>query len=280
MITADAHNHSHLSVSLRDCLEHASETKVELSLVNSCGPADWAVLRDFAKCSRNCEVVPFFGIHPWHTGQGDSWRRELELLHETIKNALKQSLKCGIGETGIHNTGNRKHSPGNLSRNNSGTVQNLDIQTEVFRFHVQLSARYNLPMSIHCVRGWEILLRELTEIRAARFMIHGFRGSWNIMQRVLRLNGWLSFGKDLVDKRESIRNAASDALTAAPRERVLIESDWESGENGSYSDLFTAVLSRSAELRGMTLNDAAELNLVNCRTFTESGEASHVRKNY
>lgn len=144
------------------------------------------------------------GIHPWWVAQEDF---SLEAHLSGLRRLLQQPEVVEIGECGFDSvlTGCDGQKPAPLER-----------QEEVFVAQVELSETFGRPMTIHCVRCFDRLLRLRKELRPTqRWTIHGFRGKPSLARQLLAAGFDLSFGP--------LRNEESYALT--PPERRHDETD-------------------------------------------------------
>jgi TatD DNase family protein len=93
----------------------------------------------------------------------------------------------------------------------------LDLQKDLFYFHIELSEKNDKPLIIHCVKAWEQLLRIKKEVKpSVPWIIHGFRGKPDLAGHLLKSGCILSFG----DK----YNAGS-AKAALKEKRLFLETD-------------------------------------------------------
>jgi TatD DNase family protein len=115
------------------------------------------------------------GIHPWWTEhqQCEAWTQNLEAWagHPQI---------TAIGECGIDKV----------------RGADLNTQIDVFKQHILLSEHHQKPLTIHCVRAFDIIMNLKKEMRPTqRWTIHGFRGKPTLAQQLLNAGFYLSFGK-------------------------------------------------------------------------------------
>ncbi len=97
-------------------------------------------------------------------------------------------------------------------------------QREVFRLHLELSARVGLPTVIHCREAYP----ELAEILAERagqphppWLVHCFSGDAADLEALMRLDCWFSLGGTV-----TFRNFGSQELVRRiPADRLLLETD-------------------------------------------------------
>ncbi len=89
-------------------------------------------------------------------------------------------------------------------------------QETVFRRHIELAERSALPITIHCVKAFDLMLKLHKELRpSTQWTIHGFRGKPLLARQLLESGFSLSFGK--------YHNPESYAIT--PVERRYDETD-------------------------------------------------------
>lgn len=133
------------------------------------------------------------GIHPLYEGD---WEQALRALHWMAEH----SQLYAIGECGLDHR-NRETLAG---------------QCSFFERQMLLADSLCLPLIIHCVGCWDVLLRlnKLHPPTAPR-MVHGFRGKPELASQLLSAGFDLSFGPHF--------NARSYML--CPPERRRIESD-------------------------------------------------------
>lgn len=90
------------------------------------------------------------------------------------------------------------------------------VQEQWFVRQVQLAEAAGLPVTVHCVKAFDVLLRLHKELRpTTRWTIHGFRGKPALAAQLLAAGFDLSFGRYF--------NAESYEMT--PPERRHRESD-------------------------------------------------------
>lgn len=171
-------------------------------LANSCAPGEWEELAQLARTLPG--VVPFFGVHPWESvahAEVERWLPELE-RQVTASNG-------GIGEVG-------------LDRWKEGLPER--VQEDVFRAQLRLADRLRRPLTVHCLRAWDWLLRVLKEegMPAGGLLLHSFSASPEIMRGLCAAGAYLSVsGAVLAHGREGLR----ELVRAIPVQNLLIETD-------------------------------------------------------
>jgi len=145
------------------------------------------------------------GIHPWWFEDLSS--SEIEELKINILQLLEKNLLWGIGETGLDRT----------------MPELMDMQKEMFMWHLDLAEKYNLPLIIHNVRAGSDFL-EILKIRRPKvpWIFHDFRGNESLVKDLLRLHQrcFFSFGISL-DNSPQVR----EVLPFIPLEHLFLETD-------------------------------------------------------
>lgn len=141
------------------------------------------------------------GIHPWYL--------TAELLDE-MKTGLILTLAhphvIAIGEAGFDQLRGPSHA----------------VQRSAFLFQAELAEELNKPMIIHCVKGWDSLLKARKELSPEmKWVIHGFRGTPSLASSLADAGLWFSLG---------MRGLTEEVLKVIPTERLLLETD-DSKEN-------------------------------------------------
>lgn len=139
------------------------------------------------------------GLHPWFVADDPdlSWLPAL----------LDDPRVTAIGEIGI-----------------DGAIDSADPaqQEAVFRTQLQWAAARELPVLIHCRRGWERTLTAIRETPATRGVMHAFSGSREVLRECLVLGLYISFA-GMVTRPNSLR--AHEAAAIVPADRLLLETD-------------------------------------------------------
>ncbi len=115
------------------------------------------------------------GIHPWWTAEDDfcALLPGLEML-------LQHPQVVCVGECGFDRL--------------RGAA--MTVQEDVFDLHVALSEALKLPVTIHCVRAFDVLLAARKRLQpTCQWTVHGFRGNASLARQLLDAGLHLSFGK-------------------------------------------------------------------------------------
>lgn len=165
-------------------------------------PSDWLSAATATAASRlphaDEGALYAVGIHPWWVAQPGfdlashlSTVRRLAALPEVV-----QLGECGL-DTAQGDGPERAAAP-------------LAAQLEAFRAMIALSEACSKPLTIHCVRAFDQLLRLKKQLRPRQqWTIHGFRGRPALARQLLDAGIDLSFGP--------LRNDESYALTPPSR---------------------------------------------------------------
>jgi TatD DNase family protein len=257
----DAHLHlqdPELAPHLEAVLERAQSAGVERLVVNGTSEDDWSVVREMA--ARHPAVVPCFGLHPWFaTERSGRWRRKLREFLESVPSA--------VGEIGLDRW---------------VKTRDEDAQEEVFRVQLALARKLGRPVTIHCLKAWEWMMRVLRDEASlpAGMHFHAFGGPLAVIEPLLAEGAYFSFAGNVLEPR---RTRARAALAAMPLERLLLESDAPDmpppaayrphvlrdaeGRLLNEPANLPAVVRGLAELKGVSPERLAEATTENARRF-------------
>ena len=185
-------------MNLPDAHTHPAPAASGTGLRFVCGtsPADWEQVALLAE--RDGNVTPFFGIHPWFLDPA-AWRRDMRLLEEF----LTRFPKAGVGETGLDKC--RRGIPG------------MKMQKDALRRHLDMAARMNRPVALHCCRAWGSLAEMLREYPRLKAILHGWTGALNPASDLPSEDWLLSIGPREMER--------ADIFTSVPLHRLALESD-------------------------------------------------------
>ncbi len=149
--------HCHLDLpplyeNLEKILEAAFAAGVSRFVVPGVHPDNWERILSIAR--RYDSVYPAFGIHPMYADlPGNEMLERLSLF---------AGKGIAIGETGL----------------DSMLPVPLEMQEQLFRHHIRLANKNELPLLVHCRRAFNRTLQILREEKAARGgIMHAFSGS-------------------------------------------------------------------------------------------------------
>lgn len=229
---------------------HAVDTGVSYLVCNGTSELDWNRVVEIATKSRH--VIPFLGLHPWFVGDRSAeWFAQLE--------ELVKATQCGIGETGL----DKLTKP-----------LNRDAQEEVFRAQIRLAAKYDRPITVHCVKAWGWLVDILQSESALpeRFLLHAYGGSKDMIRPLAKMGAYFSFsGKVLAVGYKHAR----ESLIAVSADRLLIETDapnmlpplTPNGKEQNHPANLPLILNGIAEILGESPDALRERLWNNARRF-------------
>lgn len=139
------------------------------------------------------------GLHPWHADQ-----LSLENLSHRLTQYLESPELVAIGETGLDKV----------------CKTAMNVQMDVFEFHLKIASENNLPVIIHCVKAWE----ELIEISANHHyvkILHGYQGGVQLTERLLKKGFCFSIGKAVLVADSGIQSA----IHLIPKTSLFCETD-------------------------------------------------------
>jgi TatD DNase family protein len=177
----------------------AVKRSVVKMICNATSERDWRDVLDLAE--KHDAVYSFLGIHPWY---GDTVKKEwLDRLTTTV-----QKNSVGIGEIGLDRV----------------CDTNFFQQEEIFLAQLELAGQERCPVAIHCVKAWGRLVEILSDFQShiPAIMIHGFAGSEEIMQRLIKMGIFISFSTQLA---HPARKKLRKVFLQTPLERILLETD-------------------------------------------------------
>ena len=204
MALCDAHCHlqdERLSPVWPDLEADYKRLRVRRVVVNGTKEADWDAVAELAE--RYSWVVPSFGLHPWFVAEASrAWRVRLGTLLERFPGA-------GVGEVG-------------LDRWIEG--YDLEAQREAFIWQLELAAKRNRPVSIHCLQAWGPLQEALREapLPERGVLIHSYGGSRELLKVFAQMGAYFSVSPYFAHGRKAKQR---EALRAIPLDRLLIETD-------------------------------------------------------
>ena len=124
----------------------------------------------------NCFAMA--GFHPTSANDNPDFRKELDLLAETLENPPVKFW--GIGETGLDLYWSKDF---------------LREQEEALRFQIELALKYDLPVIVHTRESFDEVIRVFTDYRTrgVRGIFHSFAGTTE-HYRTIRALGDFRFG--------------------------------------------------------------------------------------
>jgi TatD DNase family protein len=141
------------------------------------------------------------GLHPWFI-KSSSW----EDAWKNLEDLASLSQVVAIGECG-------------LDRN---IDLPLEIQTDIFKRHIELAEDLQKPLVIHCVRAFsELIVLNKNTKSSIPWIIHGFNKKSEVFQQLLKHDFYFSFGAAILSDRSPVINA----IATIPDGKFLLETD-------------------------------------------------------
>lgn len=200
----DAHNHlqdSRFAKSADDLVTEMKQAGIAGCVVNGTETADWVSVAKLAQ-RHSGFVLPSFGLHPWKVAD-----RKSDWL-ESLRDFLHRYPNAGVGEIGLDRW-----------------IENHDIEDQLVVFCDQLNLAVELdrPCTIHCLRAWGQLLKELSRRdKLPRFLVHSFGGSIETGKKLADLGAYFSFSGYFLHAR---KQKSVEVFRQLPKDRILVETD-------------------------------------------------------
>ena len=204
----DSHCHLHLmdlteyDGQMQRVIDDALENGIERFLSVAVELDDHIVLEKLAQLY---SMVSFsVGAHP-------NTEMSIEPTAETLISLSNHPSCIAIGETG-------------LDYYRTTSAEDLNIQRERFRQHIRASRHTLKPLIIHTRQASEDTLRILKEEKADEIggVMHCFSEDWDIAERALDLNFYISFSGIVTFKNATV---LQDVARKVPLDRILVETD-------------------------------------------------------
>jgi TatD DNase family protein len=261
----DAHNHlqdERLRPREPDIVAAAQQAGVVKMVVNGSCEEDWGDVLELGK-TYPALVIPSFGVHPWYISErSENWQSKLIRMLDSIPSA--------VGEIGLDKWILEPAKPVATTF----TPASIELQEEVFVFHLRLAAARNVPASIHCLKAWGRLLEVLKHESKPEcgFVLHSFGGPKEMIQPLADLGAYFSLPGYFAHERKGRQR---EAFRHVPLDRLLIETDAPDqslpegrtkfplqdaeGKIINHPANLIAVYELAAEIVGRPLPDVAEI---------------------
>lgn len=239
-----------------EAIRRAEAAGVRDMLVIGFEPERWQAAEALAERCKGLRVAA--GLHP-----NSADRFSQEILDDIARQTEREDV-VAIGETGIDLYW--KAVP-------------LETQQEAFRAQIELSRDRDLPFIVH-QRDAEAEVLEVLESYSPPLngVLHCFTGDWDYARRVLDCGMHVGLGGAITFKS---RTELHDAAARIPLDRIVLETDAPfmapvpyRGKRNEPSYV-REVAARLAELRGMSIEEIAEVTTRNAqRLFPGLGSGS------
>jgi len=139
------------------------------------------------------------GIHPWFIN-------DPEQQLEKLKTYLNHPNLVAIGECGL----DMLKGP------------DIEIQSEVFKSHIELSEVFEKPLIIHCVKAYHFVMEIKKELNPKQpWIVHGFNGKPELAMQLTQHNISISTGTSWIEKQDHFR----ELLNSVPEQHLFFETD-------------------------------------------------------
>ena len=218
-------------------------SKANLSVVNGTSPSDWTTVVELAKNSS--KVIPAIGLHPWRVNEvADNWQA---LFLDALPHARV------IGEIGL----DQWISDCNLER-----------QLAAFCWQLRQAWQHNLPVTIHCLRASDALLKILKQETIPRrgIHLHAYNGSAEQAAQFIEMGAYFSFHAGQLNR---YPKKAIATVQSIPIDRILIETDAPDtlGVSNNISSFLMQGYELVAELKDMSIEVIQEQVDANFRSL-------------
>ena len=213
-------------------------------------------------------VYAAIGVHPVHTyaqvldEEESHFTTREETFDESVYEKLLNEKVVAVGECGL----DYFRLPAN-----SDNDAIKKIQKENFISQLNFAQKHNLPVIINCRDAYEDLLEVMKAEYTGPAIIHSFTDTWDTAKKFLdqgfhiALNGILAFDKT---------GKLAEVCKNCPNDRILTETDAPyltpppfRGKRNEPSYV-QYIVAKIAELKGISLNEAAQMTFNNaCKFF-------------
>lgn len=190
-------------------------------------------------------VLPALGVHPWNPC-------EEEALKVSSLISRHYGMLAAVGEVG-------------LDRAYAGKKSEVwRSQLKVFRLMLEAAEKAGLPVIAHSRQSGVEVLEEASSFKV-KVVFHWFSGEINLLRRVLDRGFYITVGPSLHYSKHIQRVALE-----APLSRIMVETDGPVRYKGPFQgaetkpSLIPRVVAKLAEVKGVSLEEAASQILENC----------------
>ena len=141
------------------------------------------------------------GLHPWYASD-----LQLNEIKVRLEDLIKSKTILAVGETGI----DKLKGP------------DLKIQIEVFKTHIEVADKHNLPVIVHSVKAHNEILKLKKELKSkVPWVIHHFNGSKQMAFDLIDNGFYLSVCHHI----KSSNSKLSEYFHELPLEKIFLETD-------------------------------------------------------
>lgn len=248
----DSHSHLFLdqySDDIDDVMQRASAIGIQKIFLPNIDVTTIKKMNDLAsKYPSIC--FPMVGLHPCYV------KKDYKAQLEVIEYELENNTYYGVGETGIDLYWDKTFKK---------------EQIEAFRYQIELSKKYNLPIIIHSRESLDLTIELVTEMQDGNLkgIFHCFNGTVEQCKKVVDVGFMMGLGGVITFKKAGL----DDMVAYMPEENILLETDspylsptpYRGKRNESaYIDL---VAKKVAEVKGWNLEKVQNLTTRNAENL-------------
>ena len=178
-------------------ITNCPHTNTMCCIYDAINESDWDKVIEF---SNSENIFACIGVHPWFL---DDIKSDWE---SRLYEKLVQNPTIMVGEIGLD-----KHKP------------NLEHQIQIFVIQMEIAAKLNRPVHLHCVGAWDKILHILKAQNGKLppvILAHSFNDNPQIIGQIAeKYNVYFSYNlHDITEKN-------TDIIRSTPFSRILTESD-------------------------------------------------------
>ena len=211
-----------------------SKTITTKSIVCSSSIHEWETISTL----HNSIFIKSYGLHPWEI---DSYSQE---NIEKLEKLLIHDKNSFLGEIGL-----------DFCRDNK------EQQEEIFCKQLYLANKHCRNIIIHSVKAWHRIIKPIELIvkdSSINIMFHGFNASEAITKKLIKKeNYYFSFSP----------KSNLKGINLIPKNRLLVESDYNSNNSENYSDVFTKNITRISKEMEIDCSELLRLTTDNFHEF-------------
>ena len=145
-----------------------------------------------------------------------------------------------------------------------------DVQKKRLYQQMELARELKLPVIIHEREACQDCMDIITQFKDVSGVVHCFSGSWETAEQILDMGWYISFTGAVTFKNA---RKAPEVVSKMPIERLMLETDSpymapvpKRGQRNDSRNL-PYIAETVANLRGMTVQEVAEITLANGKRF-------------
>ncbi|HOV32379.1 MAG TPA: TatD family hydrolase [Candidatus Hydrogenedens sp.] len=199
----DVHCHleaDEFSSDLEEVIRHAKDAGIIKMITSSIYPQQWE--QSLQLSQKYPEIECTWGVHPWYIKE-DYFCELNKLISDSTGKIV------AIGEIGLDLKVENPH---------------FELQEKFFIRQLEIAKEINLPVVVHCRGAFSQLVGIVKKIGMPKRggIIHAFKGSVEIVEQLIPLGFYFSFGCGIIFRQSSKREKVLEKIYP---ERILVETD-------------------------------------------------------